>query len=140
LMTFEEDARQQELAVAQYKAEVTRKNNIEYTLIALGIISFIILFLLLSRRLITNSKVIEFLGVVALLIVFEFFNLLLHPFLEEVTNHSPLLMLLGLVFIAALLIPLHHRLEHWARAKLVEKNKQIRLAAARKTIERLEKI
>jgi tetratricopeptide (TPR) repeat protein len=138
LMTFEEDARQQELTVQQYRADETRKHNLQYTLIALGIVSFIILFLLLSRRLITNSKVIEFLGVIALLIVFEFFNLLLHPFLEDVTNHSPLLMLFGLVLIAALLVPLHHRLEKWATAKLVEKNKQIRLAAAKRTIERLD--
>lgn len=138
LMTFEEDARQQELTVEQYKTEVKRKHNLEYTLIALGIISFVILFLLLSRRLITNSKIIEFLGVIALLIVFEFFNLLLHPFLEDLTNHSPLLMLLGLVFIAALLIPLHHKLEKWATAKLVEKNRQIRLAAAKKTIQKLD--
>ena len=97
-----------------------------------------VLFLLLSRTLITNTKVIGFLGVVALLIVFEFLNLLLHPFLESVTHHSPVLMLLALVCIAALLVPLHHKVEHWATAKLVEKNKQIRLAAAKKTIEQLE--
>ena len=82
---------------------------------------------------------IEFLGVVALLIVFEFLNLLLHPFLERVTHHSPVLMLLALVCIAALLVPLHHKIEHWATAKLVEKNKKIRLALAKKTIEQLEK-
>jgi len=44
-----------------------------------------------------------------------------------------------LVCIAALLVPLHHKLEKWATHKLVEKNKQIRLAAAKKTIEELEK-
>ena len=86
-----------------------------------------------------NSKLITFFGVVALLIVFEFLNLLLHPFLERVTNHSPVLMLLALVCIAALLVPLHHRVEKWATTKLVEKNKQIRLAAAKRTIEQLEK-
>ena len=48
-------------------------------------------------------------------------------------------MLLALVCIAALLIPLHHKLEKWATHKLVEKNKQIRLANAKKTIEELEK-
>ena len=115
-----------------------RKQNIQYALIALGIISFMILFLLLSRQLITNTKVIQFLGVVALLVVFEFLNLLLHPFLERITNHSPVLMLLALVCIAALLVPLHHRVEKWAIAKLVEKNKKIRLAAAKKTIAKLE--
>jgi hypothetical protein len=82
---------------------------------------------------------IEFLGVIALLIVFEFLNLLLHPFLERVTHHSPVLMLLALVCIAALLVPLHHKIEHWATTKLVKKNKAIRLASAKKTIEELDK-
>jgi len=48
-------------------------------------------------------------------------------------------MLLGLVCIAALLVPLHHNAEKWVIAKLVEKNKKIRLADAKKTIEELEK-
>jgi tetratricopeptide (TPR) repeat protein len=139
LMTFDEDLRQQEVAAERLKEEQQRKQNIQYALLALGIITFIILFLALSRRHITNTKLIQFLGVVALLVVFEFLNLLLHPFLEGITDHSPILMLLALVCIAALLVPLHHRLEKWATHKLVEKNKQIRLAAAKKTIEQLEK-
>ncbi len=138
-MTFENEVRQQELTQEKVKHEEQRKQNIQYALIALGIITFIILFLLLSRSFITNTKLITFFGVVALLIVFEFLNLLLHPFLERVTNHSPVLMLLALVCITALLVPLHHRVEKWATTKLVEKNKQIRLAAAKKTIQELEK-
>jgi hypothetical protein len=43
-----------------------------------------------------------------------------------------------MVCIAALLIPLHHKLEHWITHKMVEKNKKIRLEAARKTIAKLE--
>lgn len=137
-LIFSEQVRTTEEAAKKLHEEEQRQQNIQYTLIAFGIISFIILFLLLSRRFITNAKVIEFFGIVALLIVFEFLNLLLHPFLEKMTNHSPLLMLLALVCIAALLVPLHHKLEKWATNKLVEKNKQIRLAAAKKTIEKLE--
>ena len=136
---FREELRQQEIAAEKLKAEEERNENIQFALIALGIVSIIILFLILSRSVITNTKIIEFLGVVALLIVFEFLNLLLHPFLEKITHHSPVLMLLALVCIAALLVPLHHKLEHWATAKLVEKNKKLRLAAAKKTIEQLEK-
>lgn len=139
LMTFEEDLRQQEVATEKINADNERKQNIQYALIALGIIILLSLYLLLSRSFITNTKLIEFFGVVALLIVFEFLNLLLHPFLERITHHSPLLMLLALVCIAALLVPLHHKVEHWATKKLVEKNKAIRLAAAKKTIEQLEK-
>ena len=48
-------------------------------------------------------------------------------------------MLLGLVSLAALLIPLHHKLEKWAVNQLVEKNKAARLKAAKRTIEELEK-
>jgi hypothetical protein len=70
--------------------------------------------------------------------VFEFLNLLLHPFLDKVTNHQPVLMLAAMVCIAALLIPLHHKLEHWITHKMVEKNKRIRLAAAKKTIATFE--
>ena len=139
LMTFEEDLRQQEVAAEKLKAEEQRHQNIQYALIGLGIIVLLTLYLLLSRSFITNTKLIEFFGVVALLIVFEFLNLLLHPFLERITHHSPVLMLLALVCIAALLVPLHHKVEKWATAKLVEKNKKIRLASAKKTIEELEK-
>jgi len=138
LMAFEENIRQQQLTDERIKSEKERRENIEYALIAIGIITFFAFFLLLSRSFITNTKIIAFFGVIALLIVFEFLNLLLHPFLDKVTNHSPLLTLLALVCIAALLVPLHHRLEKWSTNKLIEKNKAIRLAKAKRTIEKLE--
>ncbi len=138
LLTFEDELRQQKLIEERKEAEAQRKQNIQYVLLAFGIVLFIFLFLLLSRKVITNHRAIHFLSVLALLIVFEFLNLLLHPLLGRITHHSPLLMLLGLVCIAALLVPLHHKLEKWAITRLVEKNKQIRLAEAKKTIEQLE--
>jgi len=70
--------------------------------------------------------------------VFEFLNLFLHPFLDKLTHHQPLLILTAMVCIAALLIPLHHKLEHWITHKMVEKNNKIRLAAAKKKIATLE--
>jgi len=138
LMTFDEDLRQQELVIEKIKAHEERQQNIQYILIALGIVTFLILFFVLSHSIIINGKWISFFGILGLLIVFEFINLLIHPFLERVTHHSPVLMLLALVCIAALLVPLHHKIEKWATAKLVEKNKKIRLAAAKRTIEQLE--
>ncbi len=136
-LAFKEQLRSIEDAAKKSEEADQRKQNIQFILIAFGIITFIIIFLLLSRSFITSTKMIEFLGVVALLIVFEFLNLLLHPFLEKITHHAPVLMLLALVCIAALLVPLHHKVEKWSTAKLVEKNKAIRLAAAKKTIEQL---
>lgn len=138
LMTFEEEARQQELAVVQAQENEQRQQNIQYALIALGIVVLVLLFLILSRSFIASAKVISFLSVVALLIVFEFLNLVLHPVIGSITHHSPLLMLLGLVCIAALLVPLHHKLEKWATKRLVEKNVEIRLAKAKRTVAHLE--
>jgi tetratricopeptide (TPR) repeat protein len=131
LRVIDEDAKKAE----EKKKE---KENIQYVLLAFCILTFIILFLILSRSIITNPKIIEVLGVIALLIVFEFLNLILGPYVEKITNHTPWLMLLGSVCIAAALSPIHHRLEELATKRLVEKNKQIRLAAAKKTIEKLE--
>jgi len=139
VMTFDEQLRQQELVTGKIKAEEQRKQNIQFALIALGIIVFIILFLLFSRSIVANQTLISFFGVLGLLIVFEFINLLIHPWLVSFTHESPVLMLLVLVLIASLLIPLHHRLEKWIKEKMTEKNKTIRLAAAKKTIEKLEK-
>lgn len=139
-LTFGQQLREIDEQAKAAEAAEQRKQNIQYAVIAFGIITIIILFLILSRSIITNAKMIEFLGVLALLIVFEFINLLMHPFLERVTHHSPVLMLLALVCIAALLVPLHHRVEKWMTKKLVIKNKAVRLAAAKRTIEKLEEI
>lgn len=132
LHEIEEEGKQKQAAQEQ---EV----RLQYILITLGLISFLILFLVLSRSMITSAKLIAFLGILSLLLVFEFLNLLLHPYLQKITKHQPMLMLAAMVVIAALLIPLHHRLEHWVTDKMVEKNKKRRLAAAKKTIAALEK-
>jgi hypothetical protein len=58
-----------------------RRQNIQYAIIALGIIIFIILFLLFSRSIVANQKLISFFGVLGLLVVFEFVNLLIHSWL-----------------------------------------------------------
>ncbi len=137
-LSFAEENRQQKLAELKQIEIKERNHNIQLAFIAAGILSIIIIFLLLSNSFIVSHKVVGFLSVLVLLVVFEFINLLIHPFLEKITHHSPVLMLLGLVAIAALIIPLHHKLEHWATNKLVEKNKAIRLAQAKKTIEELE--
>jgi len=126
-------------AVEKVKEEaIQRRQNLEFSLIAIGILGFIILFLLLSRSIIVNERWITFFGVLGLLIVFEFINLLIHPTLAHITHESPVLLLIAYVIVASLLIPIHHRLEKWIIKRVTEKNKMIRLANAKKTIEELE--
>lgn len=135
---YNEAVRQQEIRSQKEKEKHEREMNLQYAAIAIGLTMGLLIFLALSRKFITSTRTIEIIGVLALLFVFEFINLLIHPFIGNLTHHSPLLMLLIMVGIAGMLVPAHHHLEKRIIHKLVEKNKKIRLAAAKKTISRLE--
>ncbi len=126
---------------AKLRAEevAARSRNIQFGIIALIVITLGIFLLIFSRTAVVGAKAIKNLSLIALLLFFEFINLLLHPFLDRVTNHSPILMLLAMAAIAGLLIPLHHRMEMLITNLLVSKNNRVRLEAARRTIEELEK-
>ncbi len=137
-MTVDEKFRQEDIAIAALKAKEERRHNLEYVAIIVSLLTFLIFFLALSRSIIVKQKFIKFCGILGLLAVFEFINLYIHPYLAHITNHSPLWMLLILIGIGALLVPLHHWLEKWITRIIIEKNKKLRLAAAKKTIEELE--
>jgi len=138
ILEFNEQLRQKEIEITIQKQEQERIHRIQLRILTISIIIVIIAFLLLSQSIIVNQRIIEYLGIVVLLITFEFIDQVLHPIIEEATHNSPILMLLILVSIAALLVPLHYKLEKWSIARLVEKNKKIRLTSAKKTIEQLE--
>ncbi|MBK8615018.1 MAG: hypothetical protein IPN85_16515 [Flavobacteriales bacterium] len=135
---FSQQLKDMEDAKLRAEEVAARSRNIQFGIIALIVITLGIFLLIFSRTAVVGAKAIRNLSLIALLLFFEFINLLLHPFLDRVTNHSPLLMLLCMAAIAGLLIPLHHRMEHWITNMLVSKNNRVRLEAARRTIEELE--
>ena len=126
-INLSEKQRQDEKEQLILKEKEEKANTLQLILIAIGILTCFILYLILSRSFIVSQKAIETLGVVVMLIVFEFINLLLHGFIAKITHHSSALMLLSLVVIASIIVPLHHRLEKWTTTKLIRKNKEIRL-------------
>jgi tetratricopeptide (TPR) repeat protein/uncharacterized membrane protein len=138
-LTFDETMRQQNLALEKAAREKQRRDNIQFALIAIAIVIFVIIFLLLSRTVIVDDKWIRFLGMLGLLLLFQFLNLFMAPYIGKATLFTPLFTLLVMVMIASLLIPLHNRIELWIKEKLVVKNKRIRLAAAKRTVALLEK-
>lgn len=137
-LKLDEELRQKKIADENEKLEEEKKQNIQYTFISIGILVLLTTYLILSRSFIVSNKLIKYIGIVSLLIVFEFINLLIHPFLEKITHHSPILILLALVIIAAILVPLHHKVEHLLVAKLIEKNKKLKLKKAITIIEEEE--
>ncbi len=135
---FSQELKDREDAKAREEAREERSHNIQFGIIALIVITLGIFLLVFSRTAVMGAKTIKNLSLIALLLFFEFINLLVHPFLGELTHHSPLLLLLCMAAIAGLLIPLHHRMEKLITNMLVSKNNRVRLEAARRTIEELE--
>jgi tetratricopeptide (TPR) repeat protein len=118
LITITDKRHQEELAEAKKHVEFVHSQNLQLLAIAVFIPFFLIVVLLLSRTK-THRRIIEFMSVLALLFVFEFITLLIHPLVGRITDHTPVLELLILVALAAVLVPLHHWLTHWLRHKLV---------------------
>ncbi|HTD40135.1 MAG TPA: hypothetical protein VK671_05905, partial [Mucilaginibacter sp.] len=119
-LTFAEHQRQQEIAEQKLADEEANRKNLQLAGIAIFIPTFFLFVLFLSRRK-AKPRTVEFLGILALLLVFEFVTLLVHPYIERWTHETPVLTLLILVAIAAILVPLHHRTEHWVKSKLVHR-------------------
>ena len=111
MLSSNEQLRQLEIAENLRIAKRERVQQLQLLFIAIFIPGFFLLTLLLSRiRL--HVRLIKILGVLSLLILFEYLTLLLHPYVAEITHHTPVYEMLIFVSIAAILIPAHHRVEN----------------------------
>ncbi|HNJ93754.1 MAG TPA: tetratricopeptide repeat protein [Ferruginibacter sp.] len=130
LLSSNENLRQLEIAERNRIAAKERKQQLQYLFIGIFIPGFFLLTLLLSRIRI-HTRIIKVLGILSLLILFEYLLLLLHPTVAELTHHTPVLEMLIFVSIAAILIPAHHRIEGWLIKKLIHRNESIRFRKAK---------
>ena len=105
------------MAEVKRKEAQERAQQLQLMLIGIFIPIFFLLTVFLSKRKI-HVKAIKTLGIISLLLLFEYITLLFHPFVLSITNHTPIFELLIFVSIAALLIPTHHRVEFWLINKL----------------------
>lgn len=118
IISSNEHFRQLELDEERKQDKKQRREQLQMLLIAIFIPGLFLLTLLLSRVNVP-IKLIRLLGVLSLLFLFEYLTLLLHPTVAKLTHHTPLLEILIFVGVAAILIPLHHKLEHWLIHKLI---------------------
>lgn len=126
LMSSNENLRQLEIEENKKNAKKERKQQLQLLFIGIFIPGFFLLTLLLSRIRI-HTRVIKILGILSLLILFEYLTLLLHPAVRAFTNYTPIYEMLIFVAIAAVLIPGHHRVENWLIKKLTHKEGSINL-------------
>ncbi|RYG13922.1 MAG: tetratricopeptide repeat protein [Chitinophagaceae bacterium] len=116
-ITIGEEFRQKEIEELQKREAEDRTQKLQ--LLAIGIfipILFFITVFLSQKR--VNKKVIEYSGIVSLLMLFEYLTLFIHPFVAEKSHHSPLIEIIIFVIIASLLTPTHHKVEVWLIGKL----------------------
>ncbi len=130
LISSNETLRQLELAEAKAIAAKERKMQLQYLFIGIFIPGFFLFTLLLSRIKI-HTRIIKILGILSLLILFEYLLLLLHPRVAEFTHHNPIYEMLIFVTVAAVLVPGHHRFEHWLIEKLTHKKGSVQLKKIR---------
>jgi hypothetical protein len=136
-LSFNEQLRQQKVEEERMIAAKNRRHNIQDIGIAAFIPIFFSMMLFLGRRKV-DSRIIEFMGILGLLLLFEFISLLLHPYIEKLTNETPVFMVLVLVAIASILVPMHHRLEHWMKGKLVNATPIGKLQLEKESVENTE--
>jgi tetratricopeptide (TPR) repeat protein len=118
IISSNEQFRQRALEESRRLAKIERSQQLQLLLIAIFIPGLFLLTLFLSRVKL-HLQAIRLLGVLSLLFFFEYLTLLLHPTVANLTHHTPVYEILIFVVLAAILIPAHHRLEHWLIHKLI---------------------
>ncbi|MEO7313497.1 MAG: tetratricopeptide repeat protein [Chitinophagaceae bacterium] len=116
-ITIEEELRQHEKIELLAKEKEARDKTLQ--LLGVGLlIPSLFLFSIFIRRKKIKPQIIKFCGIVSLLMFFECVTLLLHPYVVQLSHHVVVIELLIFVCIAAVIIPTHHRIEHWLTSKL----------------------
>ena len=126
VMSSNEQLRQIEIEENKKIAQQERIAELQLLLIGIFIPTFFLITLLLSRIKL-DVRVVRVLGILSLLFLFEYLTLLIHPFVTRISNHTPVYELLVYVTIAGILIPIHHRIEHWMIDKLVHNKQMLKL-------------
>ena len=117
ILSSNEQLRQLEVEENKRLAQRERVQQLQLLFIGIFIPGFFLVTLLLSRIKI-HIRVVKILGVLSLLILFEYLTLLLHPYVARITHHTPVYEMFIFVTIAAILIPAHHRIEYWLILRL----------------------
>jgi hypothetical protein len=124
---FNEQERQKELEEQKRIKEEERKKQIQYSFIALSIFIIIILFMALSRSLITSEKVNAYFATLALLMVFEFLNLMIGPYIGLITANVPALSFVTAICMALILSPLQGFFKKWLTSMMQNKKERIKI-------------
>lgn len=111
-------ARAEELAAERKR----QRNNIQYLAITIGIIALFLLLVIFGMFKV-SATAIKMIGFFAFLMFFEFIFLIFKKNIYSITKGEPWMDLLFMIALAAVLLPLHHWLEHKVLHLLTTQNR-----------------
>jgi len=113
LLGLEREKRRHEIDLQSAADQDLRRRNLQYTGISLAT-AFLFIVLLVLGMFPTSKVTVRMLNFFAFICFFEFIILLIDNWLHHATHGEPLKIWLAKIFIIAILLPLHHSLEHIA--------------------------
>lgn len=125
LLDLEREQKARETDLADLAAQEARTRNLGYMLITLAT-ALLFIILTVFGMFPVSRITIKMLNFFAFICLFEFIILLIDTWLHHLTHGNPLWIWIAKIFIIALLLPLHHTLEHVA-IKFFSSKKLIRL-------------
>ncbi len=118
-----QDEQDRLVKAAELASEKKRqRNNIQYLAITIGIITLFLL-LVIFGMLRVSATTIKMVGFFAFLMFFEFIFLIFKKNIYSITKGEPWMDLLFMIGLAAILLPLHHWLEHKVLHLLTTQNR-----------------
>jgi tetratricopeptide (TPR) repeat protein len=108
---IDNDNRHRERLAREEEANTEHRHNVQYMGFTIGLIILFMILVMLGLFAI-SPKALRALGFFSFIFLFEFIILLADKQIHEWTHGEPWMILLIKIFLAALLLPLHHWLEH----------------------------
>lgn len=131
LLEKEREQFEQQRAQDARKASARIAKTIQLLSIFTGILILVSMIIFLTSKKL-NHRLIHFLGTLSVIAVFELISILIHPFLERITHHNLIYMLLCLVLIASFIIPLHHQVEKMVKEFITKRIMKVHAIEKRK--------
>jgi tetratricopeptide (TPR) repeat protein len=110
-LEVESDNRRRERLAREEEENTVRRHNIQYMGLTAGLAGLFIVLVMLGFFMI-SPRTIRALGFFSFIFLFEFIILLTDKQIHEWTHGEPWKVILIKIFLAAVLLPLHHWLEH----------------------------
>ncbi|HMH21903.1 MAG TPA: tetratricopeptide repeat protein [Puia sp.] len=110
-LEVDNDNKRRERLAREEEESTLRRHNIQYMGLTAGLAALFIALVMLGFF-VVSPRIIRALGFFSFIFLFEFIILLLDKQIHELTHGEPWKVLLIKIFLAAILLPLHHWVEH----------------------------